>query len=464
MKSRLPFLFFFLFMSCVLFAQNDSNIEQPVSINAAGDSPDSSAMLDVQSSSKGVLIPRMSTSDRTSISDPADGLLVYDTTLNAPCHYTGLVWQCVFPPECATLDEAYDCGGPGMGRTIFVDSGAVVLTGLDTFASALEVSSVGHLATATFTQNGDGETAIFHQANATSGINAVLIENDGMGEALRIRTNIMSNPTPAADIQNLGLGTGVAMINMNPMNTALTLEIAQMGTGGAVLIADQNPLDASDALTVIEDGVGSAGFFETTNMLDSTPTLQVHHQGMSQAGQFVTHNPFDSMETVYALNSGRGDGVHGIATDTFSTSGVTGTGGGDATTAAALHAHDGAIRVSRTTSPNTPAEKIGIPIAWAPMLDCPDPTATLMGPGGDNHAWTSGPIVIPNVYVDAARSVIMLTVEDPTGVPGGLSAHLVAVAAGTFTVQFTYIPDALTGVCGVVPIPGVILHYLIVNT
>lgn len=41
--------------------------------------PDASAMLDIQSNSKGVLIPRMLTSERTAILSPANGLLVFDT-------------------------------------------------------------------------------------------------------------------------------------------------------------------------------------------------------------------------------------------------------------------------------------------------------------------------------------------------------------------------------------------------
>jgi hypothetical protein len=41
--------------------------------------PDASSMLDIQSNSKGVLIPRMNTTQRTSIASPGTGLLVFDT-------------------------------------------------------------------------------------------------------------------------------------------------------------------------------------------------------------------------------------------------------------------------------------------------------------------------------------------------------------------------------------------------
>ena len=42
--------------------------------------PHASALLDLQSSSRGLLLPRMSTTQRTSISNPAKGLVVYDST------------------------------------------------------------------------------------------------------------------------------------------------------------------------------------------------------------------------------------------------------------------------------------------------------------------------------------------------------------------------------------------------
>ena len=40
--------------------------------------PDATAILDVTSSNKGVLVPRLTTAQRTAITTPAQGLLVYD--------------------------------------------------------------------------------------------------------------------------------------------------------------------------------------------------------------------------------------------------------------------------------------------------------------------------------------------------------------------------------------------------
>lgn len=70
-----------------------SSYSQSVGINNTGASPDPSAMLDIQSTSKGVLIPRMNTTLRTGISSPATGLLVFDTTTGSFWYFTGASWK-----------------------------------------------------------------------------------------------------------------------------------------------------------------------------------------------------------------------------------------------------------------------------------------------------------------------------------------------------------------------------------
>jgi len=51
---------------------------QSVALNSDGSQPDNSAILDIKSSSKGLLVPRLTTLQRTSIAGPALGLIVFD--------------------------------------------------------------------------------------------------------------------------------------------------------------------------------------------------------------------------------------------------------------------------------------------------------------------------------------------------------------------------------------------------
>ncbi|WBL21313.1 hypothetical protein [Zunongwangia sp. HRR-M8] len=61
--------------------------------------PDETSALDVESTSGGVLIPRMTTSQRDAIVYPAKGLLVYDTTRKCLSQQVGTPetpdWMCI---------------------------------------------------------------------------------------------------------------------------------------------------------------------------------------------------------------------------------------------------------------------------------------------------------------------------------------------------------------------------------
>lgn len=85
-----------------------------------GSGLDASALLDVQSTSKGVLIPRMTTAQKTAISSPATGLQVYDTTLNKISFWNGSAWtdhaglqQCSNTYECTDTFSAQISTGTG---------------------------------------------------------------------------------------------------------------------------------------------------------------------------------------------------------------------------------------------------------------------------------------------------------------------------------------------------------------
>jgi hypothetical protein len=70
-------------------------------INSSGNvgigtaSPNASAILDAQSTTKGVRFPNMTTTQKNNISSPAAGLVVFDTTLAKLCVYTGSAWQTI---------------------------------------------------------------------------------------------------------------------------------------------------------------------------------------------------------------------------------------------------------------------------------------------------------------------------------------------------------------------------------
>ncbi len=72
MNRLYPVLILFVLISSSIKAQN-------VGINQTGLDPDNSAMLDVSATNKGILVPRMTKTQKFLIPSPANGLLVYQT-------------------------------------------------------------------------------------------------------------------------------------------------------------------------------------------------------------------------------------------------------------------------------------------------------------------------------------------------------------------------------------------------
>lgn len=60
-----------------------------------GGAGSANACLNLVSTSRGALLPRMSTTQKNAISTPGAGLIVYDTTLNKLCIYTGSAWETI---------------------------------------------------------------------------------------------------------------------------------------------------------------------------------------------------------------------------------------------------------------------------------------------------------------------------------------------------------------------------------
>jgi hypothetical protein len=65
----------------------------PLGINQT--TPDASALLDIVSTTKGVLFPRMTTGQRDSIASPVEGLVIYNLTTHVLNFYTGSAWSAV---------------------------------------------------------------------------------------------------------------------------------------------------------------------------------------------------------------------------------------------------------------------------------------------------------------------------------------------------------------------------------
>ena len=97
------------------------SLEAQVSVSSDGSDPNPSAMLDVKSTDLGMLIPRMTSAQRDAITNPAEGLLIFNITTHCYEGYSTqdvrwYAFRCIGPYpgaiHCGDVTEILDVTNP----------------------------------------------------------------------------------------------------------------------------------------------------------------------------------------------------------------------------------------------------------------------------------------------------------------------------------------------------------------
>ncbi|WP_421873468.1 hypothetical protein [Marinoscillum sp.] len=95
MKFIAPYIFCFIVGIHTLIGQTSSDGVGIGTVSVASD-----AILEVESNNKGILVPRVTTTQRNQISAVSEGLIVYDKTVDAFYYYSGSEWlRLITQPE-----------------------------------------------------------------------------------------------------------------------------------------------------------------------------------------------------------------------------------------------------------------------------------------------------------------------------------------------------------------------------
>ena len=245
---------------CIGYLFTGTANAQGVAISTSSTPPANSAMLDVTSTTKGLLIPRMTSAQRTAIASPAEGLIVYETSSDQFYYYDGTVWK---PLLSSTAGWNVTGNAGTSASTNFIGTTDVTDFVLRTAnTERARMLSSGYL--------GIGLTAPTVKLQVDAGSSATLASggyfmtgNSSTYNMVFDRDDIMARNNGAASDLNLNYNGGNVIINGS-------------NSTGNVGIGTISP---TARLEVINNTTSRGAFFHNSSVTNSSNVLRVKHDG-----------------------------------------------------------------------------------------------------------------------------------------------------------------------------------------
>ncbi|MEM6810917.1 MAG: tail fiber domain-containing protein [Pseudomonadota bacterium] len=301
-----------------------------VSTNQVGigtNAPDASTILDINTTTAGILGPRLTTLEKLAIANPATGLFVFDTDSGVYEYNAGTPgvpdWQPLTPAGASIGDRIQDIGNDTF---IDVDTTNDGLTNEIVFnnngAEAMRIDAAGNLGIGDDTPDAHLEIS----ANGTAGGPALLVSsNDASdGDLLTILENGsigvgINAPAEFFQINRSGVGSNLLLTNTDIGSTATDgMDIGFDGTFNAFinnqentdLIVSTNSTEAMRITAAGSVGIGTAAP-DASALLDiNTTTAGILGPRLTTLEKLAIVNPatglfvFDTDTGIYEYNAG----------------------------------------------------------------------------------------------------------------------------------------------------------------
>lgn len=328
MKKALILTFLVLQLTNPLFSQ--------IGINNDNSNPDPSAMLDVKSTDKGVLVPRLTTSQREMISSPANGLLVFDSTTESFWFHSSGVWSELLDNSSWKKngsDIYYNDGKAGIGISspsdrlqVDADAAEPALRVRQDGATKLRIHSNGGTSIgANSTPPANGLIVIGEiepQDNIITDQN-LKIESTGAGTSVELKTspnNLFLDNTGlygfSQDVLIMETGTGSNKVEMNSLGLTTSsdedVQISSALANSSISLGNTG-VAASTSQNIVLETTSATG---TLTIKFGTNEISIKEDGgiiISSAGNDLSINTnggnltLDSDNGDITLDSGNGD-------------------------------------------------------------------------------------------------------------------------------------------------------------
>jgi len=305
--KKLTLLFAILFIAFYMNAQN-------VAINNDGSTAETSAMLDVKSTTKGFMMPRVTSAQRIAITSPVLGLLVFDTDTKTIWAYDGASWK--------NLTTSGGGGGFTLpfSQTVNTATSAFQITNQGAGAAIEGSSSAQFGIGMTAKTTGEGSWGLYAFSNG-AGSQSIRSYADN-GTAFHGENNNPANTNTLLNLINKGAAKTGSFQLANNSSTSANVQIAGNHLGEQLLIYQTNPANSQSAVNINNSGTG-AGL--TANSTGGGNGIMGVTNAVSKSG--VRGEAGTGSNGVFGFNTGTGVGVRGESNTgtgmiAYSTSGI----------------------------------------------------------------------------------------------------------------------------------------------
>lgn len=243
---------------------------QNIAINGTGNLPDTSAMLDISSTNKGFLAPRMTTIEQNAIPLPANGLLIFNTTDNLFKVNTGI-------PAAPVWTNLVTATG-GNTNTLGSATNTMTSTINGVAANAPIVNTVS---------NTSATNTLTTRVNSVAATGVTIINSNTLTNPVNTITSTINGVTATAAAVNT---TGLSLTGSTLTSTVNGVPSTGLNLSPAVAAATTNTMSSS-----------ANNLTTTVNGVSATPVTIINSNVLSLAGSNLTSTVNGVASTALAL-------------------------------------------------------------------------------------------------------------------------------------------------------------------
>ena len=308
--------------------------------------PNPSAILDLVSTGRGFLLPRMTTAQRNAIPTPAGALMIFNTTTEnfeywdagsgqwetfvTTANLNGFAWRIIGNNSLTAWNGAT---GNFLGMQDNIDLVLKTETASMQFwtgnTEQVRLTSDGNLGLGTPTpaarldlvnpttdngvaiaQNGTaGSGLVVDVTDPTNNTEGVDINYNGLAEGINLDVDNVANTNQALDIDHSGLGEGIDILLDNPANTERALDIEHQGVDEGINLDLSNAANAEQAIDIEHQGVGEGINLALSNAANGEEALDINHAGTGEGITIELTNGANTNQALQIEHAGTGDGI-----------------------------------------------------------------------------------------------------------------------------------------------------------